>query len=546
MCANKELLDILVDTENQLVFGKRGTGKTTLLKAFNYYINNVLEFPMERRFSWYTRLNEVIPAEFEMAKSVSAENMTVYCIRSFLINFIKFLVEQYDKVISKSSEFSKQQLDFIQDQLLELDKLVLEGSSLRTDSKKTEQEVKEKNDSNHAHLAIQTSQPQKSFLDLLNFGYKNEKNKNTLYGSTVEKNYVYFIDLNGIRRQIEQILESMNIGVLYICIDEFSQIDRDISRTIQPQVAQAIKQLFFSSQIVTIKIASVWNEQRMQHRQLNGIREGIEIGHDIAKRNELDLDNMFADEKVSAKSFFSQFILNSYLMNRQLDDDSQVDFNSLMKNIIKQLFAQEAFDCLICGTQGVPRAFVMMFKSLLNELQTNSNSKIKVSSVYKCIIANYTTDVRQRIPDSSKICDCIDAYIEKTHHRFFMLTIEEYNRTVNYIDGLVANGALHQYPSAEIPRRIRNHYKVFLVHYGNYLEATTMNLKNMSEMAKDYVLYPTIQDHLTQEIESYCITFPEDALEDMYCTYCHGSFEKNIVNGIATCPRCKKVIAYWY
>ena len=29
LCANKELLNILVDTENQLVFGKRGTGKTT-------------------------------------------------------------------------------------------------------------------------------------------------------------------------------------------------------------------------------------------------------------------------------------------------------------------------------------------------------------------------------------------------------------------------------------------------------------------------------------------------------------------------------------
>ena len=65
-------------------------------------------------------------------------------------------------------------------------------------------------------------------------------------------------------------------------------------------------------------------------------------------------------------------------------------------------------------------------------------------------------------------------------------------------------------------------------------------------MAKDYVLYPAIQNELTQEIESYCITFPDDALEDMYCTYCHGSFKKEIINGIAICPRCKKVIAYWY
>jgi len=101
-----------------------------------------------------------------------------------------------------------------------------------------------------------------------------KKNK---IGVTREKSYIYQLDIEELKRLLDLLIEAMCFEKFYICIDEFTQIDRDFSLSIQTKVAQILKQLFFNSNIFVVKIASVWNESRMQNRQVGGIREGIEL-----------------------------------------------------------------------------------------------------------------------------------------------------------------------------------------------------------------------------------------------------------------------------
>lgn len=544
LCANKSLFSILRHPEHQLILGKRGTGKTTLLKAFNYFINHEVDFSKDWCISWYTRLNSTIPSTLEANLTMGTEDIIVYCIKAFLQDFVKFLFEKYDEIVANCSNFSKFQQEAIQDCLLALDRTVESGHLAVKEATKQDTETFEQ--STDSCLEARIGLPKKSLLEAIGFqsmrGRKNAKQ----YTSSVEKEYIYYIDLNSISKMIEEILDLMHIVTLYVCIDEFSQIDRDISQTIQPQVAQAIKELFFSSKIVSVKISSVWNEQRMQHRQFGGLREGIELGHDIVLRKELNLNNMFSDSDALAYTFFSSCLLNNFLVGTNPAKFSQKERTNLMKDLIKQLFSSNAFQCLICGTQGVPRTFAVMLKDLLNAMDSQNEGKINISAVYECIINNYKIDVRQRIPDSSIICNYIDNYIDQTHHRFFALSIKEYNRLINYIDGLVANAALYQYPSAEVPRKFRNNYKFFLVHFGNYLDSAASNLKSLNEMAQDFTLYPKLTDELVCSIKDYTINFPNDALNEMYCTYCHHSFKREVKNGMAICPTCKRPIAYWY
>lgn len=82
--------------------------------------------------------------------------------------------------------------------------------------------------------------------------------------------------------------------------------------------------------------------------------------------------------------------------------------------------------------------------------------------------------------------------------------------------------------------------------YGNYLEATTDNLNKLDGLVEDYVLYPKVDNQFVREVEGYHLVIPSDALDEMYCTYCHKSFKREVNNGIATCPICKRTIAYWY
>ena len=86
------------------------------------------------------------------------------------------------------------------------------------------------------------------------------------------------MDLEEISKCIETLIALLGWKRLYICIDEFTTIDIGVGYTIQPYVAQLLKYLFFKSPHITVKIASVWSMSRMQQRQVNGIRQGLELG----------------------------------------------------------------------------------------------------------------------------------------------------------------------------------------------------------------------------------------------------------------------------
>lgn len=550
LCANKKLFEILGQSENQIIFGRRGTGKTTLLKAFSYYTNDVCGQSLsDYRFSWYVNLNNIISSHIERNNNAQVDDIVAYCIKDFLLEFMDFLIIQYEKMqhfcLTAKGKISK---DYIEYELLDLLLLIENGSAVQTDAarKDFEKEGSEKKSNYGISVTTNGNLSLGSLRDRINFKFDFLKQKNKIIETKVEKTFIYRIDLNKISRKMEKLLLDMNIFNVYICIDEFSQIDRNISQTIQPQMAQALKQLFFSSRVITLKIASVWNEQRMQHRQINGLREGVEFNHDIVSRKQLDLDNMFADEKLAATNFFTELLLNCYNVNSNISSSRETDLKYMTEFIMNILFSQNAFECLVCGTQGVPRNFVVMLSELLYEIKDKKNKKIKVSSVYRCVISSYTKSVRQSIPPTSKVCECIDRYIERTRHRVFALENSEYDKFVNYIDGLVANGVIYQYPSDKIIRKIRNSHKFFLVHYGNYLEAIQADINELGKSASDFELYPEIDVQVQNNISEYCLTFPPDALNLMYCTYCHFTFARTDSNNIAVCPKCHKPIAYWY
>jgi len=93
LCASKNNIDDLIRPESQIVWGRRGTGKTTLLKAFCYQIND-----LERAGSiaCYIKVSECAPTGEEL-KHINNHDMdlTIYIfkkllskIRDFLDNFL--------------------------------------------------------------------------------------------------------------------------------------------------------------------------------------------------------------------------------------------------------------------------------------------------------------------------------------------------------------------------------------------------------------------------------------------------------------------------
>ncbi len=548
ICANKSKFETLLQRNNQIVFGRRGTGKTTLFKAFTHFINNIYEEGNMNVACWYTRLDECIPTGIE-ANVDNHDNIVFFCIKKFLKKFVNFLYTEFERIEYRPG-FNHNLLDDIQADLVRLSEIVENGSKLTDSITEAESSNQNLTTKTVGELNFSASNVEKkSIKDWLSINLNRNKAKSREIASTQEKKYVYRIDIDDIRERIESLLSKMGYDVFYVCIDEFTQIDRDIPFTIQPAVAQLIKQLLFNSETIVVKIASVWNESRMQNRQFNGNREGLELGHDIFRNDDLDLDIMFRYDNEKAYNFFKEYLVNTVTLYSE-DAISDKERDSFGEYIIELLFAQGSFRHLICGSQGIPRVFGILLIKCLSSLRDNK-SKITVEIVFDSIISHYTSDIRQRIPTSSPICVAVEDYVAQEKQRFFIVSSEDYDKAVNFFDGLVANGALHQCPSEQLPRRIRNKFKLFLVHYGNYLE----NFKNgRAELNYDVAtigagsLFPTLPDNLVTYPEKYSIPIADEYLELVYCTRCHSNFaktEEHMTNPVIKCPKCGSIIAYW-
>lgn len=61
---------------------------------------------------------------------------------------------------------------------------------------------------------------------------------------------------------------------------------------------------------------------------------------------------------------------------------------------------------------------------------------------------------------------------------------------------------MHQYPSERVKRRLRNRYKIYLIHFGNYLES--LGIKEWRKnLASSTALYPDIPEDAIAAPEMY-------------------------------------------
>ena len=541
LCANKEKLEELRNSRNEVVYGRRGTGKTTLFKAFSHYINHDMA---NNSICFYVSLDECIPSDIESFGD-NTNAVINYSIKALLYELRKFLVTIYPS-LPKSLNQSEEKKRAIEN------KICILTDVIENDAKCVIQEVESSNRTQNESLEdgiggnVGLTLEKKNLLD---FRWKKNRGKKVETVLTSNQTIIKRMDCMKIRERFEDLVHEMGCNPFYICIDEFSEIDRDFSYTVQPKVAQKIKELFFQSKHVCVKIASVWNLSRMQNRQVYGCREGLELGHDIFENNELNLDTMFSNSNEDAVTFFKKYIMNSVMMSSVMKMTKR-EREIYQEYIIDTIFSQGSLKHLICGSQGIPRIFGTLFHSCLCKLVKKEQEKITVNIVYTSIIEDYKKNVRHSIPYDSPICRAIDKYVTKYHKRFFLISTEDYHNTSNYFDGLVANNALHQCPSEQLPRELRNDYIMFIVHYGNYLES----FHGRSTLNEDTVeldsgnLYPELEDDLWVNTKRYVLKIPENALDEMYCTKCKKYFKcgDSSNHGIKICPSCNSIIANWF
>ena len=537
LCANKHQIEELKTHDHQVIWGRRGTGKTTLLKAFVYNINYMEQNPST--VALYIVMAKIIPTEDEIRElTADGSGLAIYVFSKLIDEICKGLEEIYEARCSSMEEdavsrFLKSFYE-LQD-YLKIYQTHIQGGELTIDSLKSNELKKEVGHNVNADTNLSSG----IFNSCINFFKKYNKTLNSKQTITLTGKITFQLETRLIGELITKMLEAFNISLAYICIDEYSEMDKVSEYSIQSKVAQLIKQIFFKNPLYSVKIATIWNRSKLHTRGGNRV-EGIEYQHDIFAGPDLDI--MFMENNNDVINYFKEMLINTYLMNDEINLEER---NALSDYIETDIFGKAGLRHLICGSQGISRSFVILAKAYLQRFIKHNHGPVKLVVVYEIIKHQYFEDVRNKIPYYSLYKE-INKFITEKQCRYFLLTRKDYIRCKSLIIYLATRGLFMQLPGHLTNRILRDEYKLFIIHYGSYLDALESESykagrKKLGEDAKleaNGMLLPEYDVELIDSPESFTVKLPANIENEVYCTRCKKIFISDEKVTKVRCAHC--------
>lgn len=334
--AGKENIGKVYGYKNQVIYGRRGTGKTHLLRALQEQLmldTSIQVFPIyidARKFK--PLLKNDTPFYYAL---ILFKEIVIELLRTAYEN-VEFLYRNSDGSDIKP-ELLVEKRDIIRT-YLEKFNATFKGSVFYKlgDVAFSSSEMK----SVAASFKLST-QPEAI--------YDMQKNSET-QSSTEEIKYISFSEMSNI---VDSLIGDFNIDRVYLLIDEWSEIPIDT----QPFLAELLKRTIITLK-VTLKIAAIPNRTRLMIDKGLGLENGGDIfGHDLDNRYIYELN------QDTTKAFFNELLFNQLsLVNHSLfrnffDEKSQRPVH----NFINLFLANQALREILIASAGIPRDFLSIF-----------------------------------------------------------------------------------------------------------------------------------------------------------------------------------------
>ncbi len=547
----KRILAGLATNANQLVCGRRGTGKTHVLGAFAESINSnrnrrrVAVYLSALAFSETPRIFTAESIEFR--RSLCSRLL----FEAFLRRFAEVLLEQLEEHLKyqcarmNGREEARQYRRLVEDAYLRLMKAINEGVPVMTGGHETEirRELKKTAAAGgiKADLSVGTGGLSGNLGGGLNADRGSESNVET--ATTREASVM--VDLSSVRRALLDLIDTANIDVLYLLIDEWMELDKNLNVGIQPYFAQLLKVVFFNNKRLAVKIASVWHRTDLYNRLDLDRAKGLELGEDIELG--LDLDAGFAHDEVEIEEFFKKLLLRR-LSYHLPELSSLAEEGGINNAFVQELFDNERnFRSLIAASHCVPRDFLQIFEKCLLKIEYRcSEYALSRDLVRQVAWSIFLVEKRRSVEEASPahaLWEEVNGLLEKTGQRLFLVR----NGAAGLSEALrklVDEELVHQIPSAMTPRQVRDHFKAFYLDYGTYVDWVRSKRGPQGEVP-DEGLIPSIPADVLEHLDAIVVDpmLHDDARVE--CPECHSHFLRSAPVYVKSgwCPHCANPVS---
>lgn len=443
------LLDVLEATNNQLVYGRRGTGKTHALRYFKDHRNRrgdiALYVDCQNIGS-----NQSIYDDKELPLTERATRLLIDVCAAVHFGLLEAFTDPergYD--LAKAAPL----LDDLVDAISQIKVL---GS---VEAEKTTRSATSNGDGIELTAQFRPSAPGllASFKSESATSLENER-KERRQGT--ELSWVAFNFLN---KRVQSLSDYVKPRRIWILIDEWSTIPTDL----QPYLADLLRRTFFTSENISIKIAAIEHRSLFKVDRTDSSYIGFELGADISPAINLDDYLVFDNNEERAEEFFRHLITNhvAYIA-KDLKLNDLPDGNSMTATAFTQ---NNVFIEFVKASEGVPRDAMHI---LATAAQRANDAAISMPILRNAALIFFQTDKYSAIqtnPENRKMLDWIrDEVIGNRRTRAFLLPVGVVD---DIIDRLFDRRALHiKSRSMSSAHRPGERFVVYKLDYGCYAD----------------------------------------------------------------------------
>ena len=532
------ILGELKNNANQLIVGRRGTGKTHLLGSFNEMIRDDCDNELSVMIS-IMKLNREssVPDNCTLAEYRRIHALGLF--EDFLKKLFPLFLDQADEqlqIISQKlgKKDAKKKLATVNNLLTQLLEVVELGSPVETlkTSKKTIDSTETGSTKAGASLSIGLEKNIPLFSAKANLGGNITALEEAKH--VIEIHSKMKVDFIKVRELILEVLEELNVEILHILVDEWMELDKCTPSDIQPIFAQLLKKTFFNTNKISVKIASVWHQTTLYDKDDMQRAKGIELKHDIIRA--IDLDTAFLISEKQVCDFCKELLYKriSYLFEKLEDNNQREKFGKLRNDdgIVNDVFVTELFDnvpnfqAFIMASHGIPRDLMNIFHKCSLRIKRNFEMFcIDHRTIYAEARNTYNTDKRKTIKTDSeaqKLLRIVNNYMETTGRRLFIV---ENSLVPNSeaLQKLVDEELVHQLPSSITPRDICDSHKAYLIDFGNYVDWIETRKKDIAVLLNESVI-ATFPDDFSTVMNEYGIDVAQVKNDSVECPNCNSKF----------------------
>lgn len=443
------ILPQINNMNNQIVYGRRGTGKTHIFKYLASQLtktDNVISVYIDARTLGST--SQFTDNEIPM------QMRCVSLFRDILGEIHNSLLEY---IIENPTSQAERALDILDD----LSKVATEPVKKYTQEILETREIEKQDKATSAGINVDT----KGNLGIkgdYNKGKASEKESKSSFRVSQEDK-VIFPELYSL---LDDFLESAEAN-LYILLDEWSSLPFDI----QPYLAEFFKRSFISNPKIITKIAS------LEYRSNFGIslkRDilGFEFGGEISTA--LDIDDYYVYDRNPefVTSIFSKILykhLKSELPNDYLNNEYNINSGERLSS---RLFtSKNTFEELVRAAEGVARDLINIFVTAFFDSKRKGRSTIYKKSIIESARQWFEKDKSENLDSylEKVLRRIVDEVIGKKKARSFLLPRElEKHQTIHKLfDSRVLHLMQRGYADKDNPG-VR--YNIYTLDYGTYVD----------------------------------------------------------------------------